>query len=116
MIRRIANREGEFYTVLGKGVRAASARHRGEEFALHFGGNEIPGYHTGPGALLTYLSGSRHSHLDSAGYAIDQELWQRGKGSSPEELAFQLFQKEGGKFWLRSWFASLPAGSTIGIL
>jgi aldehyde:ferredoxin oxidoreductase len=94
MIKRIANREGDFYTLLGQGVRAASARYGGEEFALHFGGNEMPGYHTGPGALLTYLSGSRHSHLDSAGYALDQELWQRGKKPSPEELAFQLFREE----------------------
>jgi len=96
MIRRIANREGEFCTVLGKGVRAASARHKGEEFALHFGGNEMPGYHTGPGALLTYLSGSRHSHLDCAGYVTDQELWPCGKGSSLKKLAFHLFQ-EGSK-------------------
>jgi len=38
MIRRIANREGEFCMVLGKGVRAASARHKGEEFALVLAG------------------------------------------------------------------------------
>ncbi len=94
MIRRIANREGEFYTALGQGVRVASARYGGEEFALHFGGNEMPGYHTGPGALLTYLSGARHSHLDSAGYAVDQECLQRGASLSPEELAQRLFAEE----------------------
>ncbi|MGB9758009.1 MAG: aldehyde ferredoxin oxidoreductase N-terminal domain-containing protein [Candidatus Bipolaricaulaceae bacterium] len=94
MIRRIAQREGEFYYVLGQGVRAASARYGGEEFALHFGGNEMPGYHTGPGALLTHLSGSRHSHLDSAGYLLDQENLQRGRKPSPEELARELFQEE----------------------
>ncbi len=94
MIRRIAQREGEFYFVLGQGVRAASARYGGEEFALHFGGNEMPGYHTGPGALLTYLSGSRHSHLDSAGYALDQENLQRGEKTSPEELAKKLVWEE----------------------
>lgn len=94
MIRRIANRDGEFYTVLGNGVRAAATRYGGEEFALAFGGNEMPGYHTGPGALLTYLSGSRHSHLDSAGYALDQECLQRGENLSPEELARRLLREE----------------------
>lgn len=94
MIRCIANRDGEFYTVLGNGVGAAAARYGGEEFALAFGGNEMPGYHTGPGALLTYLSGSRHSHLDSAGYALDQECLQRGENLSPEELARRLLREE----------------------
>lgn len=94
MIRRIAQRAGEFYYVLGQGVRAASARYGGEEFALHFGGNEMPGYHTGSGALLTYLSGSRHSHLDSAGYALDQENLQRGEKPSPEKLAQKLIREE----------------------
>ncbi len=94
MIRRIADREGDFYVVLGHGVRAASARYGGEEFALHFGGNEMPGYHTGPAALLTYLSGSRHSHLDSAGYALDQECLQRGDKLSPQELARRLVEEE----------------------
>lgn len=94
MIRRIAQREGEFYAVLGRGVRAAAERYGGEEFALHFGGNEMPGYHTGPGALLTYLSGSRHSHLDSAGYALDQEALARGEKLTPAELARRLFREE----------------------
>lgn len=94
MIRRVADRRGEFYFVLGQGVRAAARRYGGAGFALHFGGNEMPGYHTGPGALLTYLSGSRHSHLDSAGYALDQECLQRGERPSPAELAQRLFEEE----------------------
>ena len=94
MIRRIALREGEFYRVLGEGVRAAAGRYGGEEFALHFGGNEMPGYHTGPGALLTYLSGARHSHLDSAGYAVDQEALRAGTALAPEELARRLLAEE----------------------
>jgi aldehyde:ferredoxin oxidoreductase len=36
------------------------------------GGNEMPGYHTGPGCHLGYLTGARHSHLDSAGYSLDR--------------------------------------------
>ena len=94
MIRRIAERRGEFYRVLGEGLRRAEERYGGGEFALHFGGNEMPGYHTGPGALLTYLSGSRHSHLDSVGYALDQELLSQGKTLSPREMAQRLLREE----------------------
>lgn len=94
MIRRIADRGTEFYRVLGHGVRAAAERYGGGEFALHFGGNEMPGYHTGPGALLTYLSGARHSHLDSAGYALDQELLRSGRALAPEDLAQRLLDEE----------------------
>ncbi len=94
MIRRIADRTTDFYRVLGEGVRAAAERYGGEEFALHFGGNEMPGYHTGPGALLTYLSGARHSHLDSAGYALDQEALRQGTELAPEALARRLVAEE----------------------
>jgi len=94
MIRRIADQRTEFYRVLGEGVRAAAERYGGEVFALHFGGNEMPGYHTGPGALLTYLSGARHSHLDSAGYALDQECLREGRRLPPEEMAGKLFAEE----------------------
>jgi len=94
MIRRVADRKTEFYRVLGLGVRVAAERYGGEEFALHFGGNEMPGYHTGPGALLTYLSGARHSHLDSAGYALDQEALRQGTEIAPENLAQKLLAEE----------------------
>ena len=94
MARRIARRAGEFYDHLARGVEAAAARYGGEEFALAFGGNEMAGYHTGPGTYLTYLMGARHSHLDSAGYALDQADLREGKERSPEELARALFAEE----------------------
>lgn len=94
MARRIAARRGELYDLLAQGVDAAATRYGGAEFALAFGGNEMAGYHTGPGAYLTYLSGARHSHLDSAGYAVDQEALAQGRSLTPEELARALFQEE----------------------
>jgi aldehyde:ferredoxin oxidoreductase len=94
MIRRIADRDGELYDLLAHGVTRAAARYGGEEFALAFGGNEMPGYHTGPGALLTYLSGARHSHLDSAGYALDQQALSRRENMDPTALARALFTEE----------------------
>ncbi len=94
MVRRIARRRGDLYDHLARGVMAAAARYGGEEFALAFGGNEMAGYHTGPGAYLTYLLGARHSHLDSAGYAVDQADLREGRVRSPEELAQALFSEE----------------------
>ncbi len=94
MVKKIAHRDGEFYDLLAQGVDKAAARYGGEEFALAFGSLEMPGYHTGPGAYLTYLSGSRHSHLDSAGYALDQEALNRGMAPDPEAWAQRLFQEE----------------------
>lgn len=94
MVWRIARGDGELYEHLARGVTAAAARYGGEEFALAFGGNEMAGYHTGPGAYLTHLLGARHSHLDSAGYAVDQADLREGRERSPEELARALFSEE----------------------
>jgi aldehyde:ferredoxin oxidoreductase len=72
MVEMIVKQPNEFYNCLAKGVDVASKRYGGEEYALAFGGNEMPGYHTGPITHIGYLTGARHSHLDSAGYSIDQ--------------------------------------------
>lgn len=92
-IGHIVSRSNEFYRLLGRGVMAASARYGGGEFALAFGGNEMPGYHTGPAAHLGYLFGARHSHLDNAGYSADQK--NLGKEPvPPEKLASSLVAEE----------------------
>ena len=69
----IVKQPTEFYSHLARGVDAAAQRYGGLEFALSMGGNEMPGYHTGPGAHLGFLVGARHSHLDNAGYSVDQK-------------------------------------------
>ena len=71
-VEYIVKQPNEFYASLASGVDFASKRYGGEEYALAFGGNEIPGYHTGPVGYVGYLTGARHSHLDAAGYSIDQ--------------------------------------------
>ena len=53
----------------------------------------MPGYHTGPGAHLGVLIGARHSHLDNAGYSIDQKLMLK-KPLSLEELIDTLIKEE----------------------
>ena len=78
--RRIVSQPTPLYRAMARGVDAAAERFGGAEFALAFGGNEMPGYHTGPVGYLGYLLGARHSHLDNAGYSVDQ------KAGSPDRL------------------------------
>ena len=87
----IVDQPNEFYEILAKGVEKASERYGGREFALSFGGNEMPGYHTGYGAHIGFLIGSRHSHLDCAGYSLDQKL---KEPLSPRELVERLIEEE----------------------
>jgi aldehyde:ferredoxin oxidoreductase len=93
-IRFIVNRSNEFYRAVGEGVEYASKKYGGSEFAMSFGGNEMPGYHTGAAALLGYLTGARHGHLDSAGYSIDQNAFKKGEQLSPKTTATLLIQEE----------------------
>lgn len=94
MIEKMMESSTEFYTLLGRGVEALAKRYGGKDFALSYFGNELSGYHTGPGAHLTHITGARHSHLDSAGYSLDQKIFKEGKGLSPKEMAQKLFEEE----------------------
>ena len=93
-LKNIVSGKNEFYKALARGVDYASAQFGGADFALAFGGNEMPGYHTGPAGHLGYLSGARHSHLDNAGYSVDQAILKSGEDVSPEELAEKLTTEE----------------------
>ena len=83
-----------FFKALAKGVAYASAKYGGGEFALAFGGNEMPGYHTGPAAHLGFLLGSRHSHLDGAGYSLDENLLKKGEKPTVEIVVEGLLAEE----------------------
>jgi aldehyde:ferredoxin oxidoreductase len=83
----------EFFRDLARGVRHASSKYGGEDFALAFAGNEMPGYHTGPAAYLGYLIGARHGHLDNAGYSLDQKRLVNEK-LSPERVVDELVREE----------------------
>jgi aldehyde:ferredoxin oxidoreductase len=65
-------------TVLGQWLgqgEVAAARHYGAgDYVAAVGGQGIAGYWTGYAHVLGHLLGARHSHLDNAGYAIDQKL------------------------------------------
>ena len=92
-VENIVAQKNEFYKCLASGVDIASAKYGGEEYALAFGGNEMPGYHTGSAAHISHLVGSRHSHLDGGGYGVDQNII-RGKEMTPEETVDKLLEEE----------------------
>ncbi|MDI6885574.1 MAG: aldehyde ferredoxin oxidoreductase N-terminal domain-containing protein [archaeon] len=91
-INKIVQMPNEFYQNLAKGSEHASSVYGGQEYALAFGGNEMPEYHTGIACYLNNLTGARHSHLDSAGYDLDQKLI--GKEFSLEEVVGALLKEE----------------------
>ncbi len=86
----IFKQPNEFYKSLAKGVDYASEIYGGKEFALSFGKNEMPGYHTGYAAHIGYLIGLRHSHLDNAGYSLDQKV----RDYTPREVVDKLVAEE----------------------
>ena len=92
-VELIVKQPNELYQKLASGVEAASERYGGGDYALAFGGNEMPGYHTGPVAHIGYLVGARHSHLDGGGYSIDQSALKSG-GISDEEAVKKLLEEE----------------------
>jgi len=90
----IVKQPNEFYQALARGAEYAASKYGGKEFALTFGGNEMPGYHTGPAAYVGFLTGARHSHLDSAGYSYDQKMFKAQETPTPEKIAEQLVKEE----------------------
>ncbi len=91
-ITKIVEMPNEFYQNLAKGSEYASSVYGGQDYALAFGGNEMPEYHTGIACYLNNLTGARHSHLDSAGYDLDQKLI--GKEFTIEEVVKELLKEE----------------------
>ncbi|MEM2637098.1 MAG: aldehyde ferredoxin oxidoreductase family protein [Candidatus Korarchaeota archaeon] len=99
----------DFYGALARGVAFASSIYGGGDFALTFGGNEMPGYHTGPAAHMSFLYGARHSHLDSAGYVLDQKMFSKGRIPSPEEITDYIINEESWRQILTSLVVCLFA-------
>jgi aldehyde:ferredoxin oxidoreductase len=93
-VRRIVTQPTDLYRALARGVDAAATAYGGEDFALAFGGNEMAGYHTGPAGYLGFLVGARHSHLDNAGYAIDQKRLAVGAAPTVDGLINEIVAEE----------------------
>lgn len=92
-VKFIVDGPNDFYKALARGVEYASSRYGGQDYAMAFGKNEMPGYHTGPAFYLGILVGARHSHLDNAGYSIDEKSIPDMK-FTPEEIAEKLISEE----------------------
>ncbi len=92
LIKKIVYGESEFFRDVAKGIDYASSKYGGKDFALTYGKNEMPGYHTGYASHIGYLFGARHSHLDSAGYSIDKEAMT--KKFSEDQIAEKIFNEE----------------------
>ena len=82
----------EFYSALARGVDYASSKYGGQDFAMALGGNEVSGYHTGPASIVGQIVGVRHSHLDNAGYSIDQKSAK--KQLSPEQMVDEIIKED----------------------
>jgi aldehyde:ferredoxin oxidoreductase len=92
-VKSIVDKSDGFYNALAHGVEYAASKYGGKDFALSFMGNEMPGYHTGPGAHVGVFIGARHSHLDNAGYSIDQKILVN-RTLTPDELVENLLKEE----------------------
>jgi len=93
-LRFIVDQPTDFSKALAKGVDHASSIYDGADFALAFGCNEMPGYHTGPSAYAGYMTGARHSHLDGAGYSLDQRSYASGSRPTADAVAEALLSEE----------------------
>jgi aldehyde:ferredoxin oxidoreductase len=94
-LEKIVRPPNEFYSALGRGVEFASARYGGQDFAMALGKNEVSGYHTGPASIVGQLVGVRHSHLDNAGYSVDQKAAK--KQTDPESMVNEIIKEDNSR-------------------
>ncbi len=104
-IRHLASPPNDFYREIGRGLynytrKKADGSH---DYALHLGGLEMAGYFTGPAHLAGGVTGIRHSHLDNAGYSIDQKLLKDAAQLSAKTVAEKIIEEE----VIRSVYTSL---------
>lgn len=97
-IENIATRTNEFYNALANGADYASNKYGGKDYAMTLGKNEMPGYHTGYGAIIGAAVGARHSHLCNGGYSFDQSM----KEFDKDKLVSAIFAEEKERCLLNS--------------
>ncbi|MBM7854854.1 aldehyde:ferredoxin oxidoreductase [Desulfohalotomaculum tongense] len=73
VLKNIVYPPNSFYATLARGTAAAAEKYGGKDYALTLAKTEMPGYHTGHANVLGLTVGARHSHLDNAGYSVDQK-------------------------------------------
>ncbi|GAB6181605.1 aldehyde ferredoxin oxidoreductase family protein [Desulfotomaculum defluvii] len=90
ILQRIVKQPNELYQIMAQGAYQAAKCYGGTEYALTLGKTEIAGYHTGYLNIIGQAVGARHSHLDNAGYSVDQKL----KGKSEAVKVETLIKEE----------------------
>lgn len=90
IINHIVMKTNDFYRTAGRGTHYVSRKYGGTDFAMVLGKNEVAGYHTGYGNIIGQAIGARHSHLDNAGYSIDQE----NESFTKEKVVEKLIEEE----------------------
>ncbi|MFX0119160.1 MAG: aldehyde ferredoxin oxidoreductase N-terminal domain-containing protein [Promethearchaeota archaeon] len=112
IIKRIAFRNSEekdLYWYAGEGLDQLTEKYGGSEFAVRFNNNPPAGYSTGPYSMIGHAIGARHSHLDNAGYSLDQKTFDRTL--SPSEAVLALAKEEEWRNVLNSLIICLFARS-----
>ncbi|MGF7186269.1 aldehyde:ferredoxin oxidoreductase [Desulfitispora alkaliphila] len=90
VLENIVHQPNSFYKLLAKGTEAVAQKYGGLDFAMTMGKNEMAGYHTGHAHVFGQSIGARHSHLDNAGYSIDQ----KNLDQNPEKMVKELMAEE----------------------
>ncbi len=109
-IKNIVTQPNEFYQTLALGVEEAAKKYGGGDYALSFNKVEPAGYITGPMYFISLAVGSRHSHLDSGAYSMDQKIFSRGEElPTPEEAVEKIAGEEAWRQILNSLVVCLFA-------
>ena len=110
VIPRIAERKSsskDIFWYAGEGLNALVDKFGGEDLALQFNNQTPAGYSTGPYSMIGHLIGGRHSHLDNAGYSIDQKTL--SKPIDPAKDILSLIKEEEWRNTLNSLIICLFA-------
>jgi len=92
ILDNIVRQPNDLYRLLARGTSRAAQELGGQEYALTLANNEMAGYHTGHANLLGLAFGARHSHLDNAGYSVDQKALKNN--FSQEQSVRELINEE----------------------
>ena len=110
VISRIAERKSsskDIFWYAGEGLNALVEKFGGEDLALQFNNQTPAGYSTGPYSMIGHLIGGRHSHLDNAGYSLDQKSLT--KTINPAKGILSLIEEEEWRNTLNSLIICLFA-------
>ena len=90
VLDNIVAQPNDFYQALALGTEVAATKFGGLDFALTMAKTEMAGYHTGHAHVIGQTVGARHSHLDNAGYSVDQ----KNLDQDPEKMVAELVAEE----------------------